>query len=200
MLAELAESHGFPVTVVRPSHTYDRTSVPFDGGWTVVDRMRRGQPVAVHGDGTSLWTITHTDDVAVGLVGLLGNAAAVGEAFHITNSVPITWDHIFRAMGGAAGVADPVLAHVASESITAVEPEWGPRLLGDVSHSMVFDNSKVAALVADFDPSIPFEQGAAEIVEWHDAHPEQQSIDPQVNATIDRILATRDQFTPTDTD
>ena len=185
--AESAGPAGLNWTVVRPSHTYDRTSIPFDGGWTVVDRMRRGEPVVVAGDGTSLWTITLTDDVAVGLVGLLGHPQASSEAFHITNSTPVTWNHIYTEIGRAAG-AEPQLLHVASETIAAVQPEWGPRLLGDVSHSMIFDNSKVSALVPDFAPSIPFSVGARQIVEWYDQHPEQQTVDPAVNEVIDTLV------------
>ena len=186
-LAETGGSAGLDWTVVRPSHTYDRTSIPFDGGWTVVDRMRRDEPVVVAGDGTSLWTITHADDVAVGLVGLLGHPQALNEAFHITTSTPVTWNHIYSEIGRAAG-AEPQLLHVASETIAAVEPEWGPRLLGDVSHSMIFDNSKVSALVPDFAPSIPFSVGARQIVEWYDQHPEQQRIDSVVNDVIDALV------------
>lgn len=189
-LMSLSERRGdLPYTIVRPSHTYDRTSIPFDGGWTVVNRMRRGQPVVVHGDGTSLWTITHANDVAVGLVGLLGHQGALGEAFHITNSDPVTWDHIFRSIADAAGVPHPTLFHIASETMAELAPEWGPRLLGDVSHSMLFDNEKIKTLVPDFAPSISFAAGAREIVTWYDAHPDQQVIDPEVNAILDQLVA-----------
>ncbi len=189
-LAEVSAERGdLPYTIVRPSHTYDRTSIPMDGGWTVVDRMRRGLPVVVHGDGTSLWTITHADDVAVGLVGLLGHPDALGEAFHITNSTPVTWDHIYRSIATAAGVDEPKLVHIASETLAAMEPEWGPRLLGDVSHSMIFDNAKVKALVPDYSPDTTYAEGARQLVGWYDAHPERQVVDPEVNRTIDRMVA-----------
>lgn len=193
-LREVADTRGdLPYTIIRPSHTYDRTSIPFDGGWTVVDRMRRGVPVVVHGDGTSLWTITHADDVAVGLVGLLAHPGALGQAFHITGSTPVTWDHIFTSIANAAGVDRPTLLHVASETIAQAEPAWGPRLLGDVSHSMIFDNTAVKTLVPEYAPNTTFREGADQIVEWYDAHPDQRQIDPDVNRVIDALCAWHDR-------
>ncbi len=194
-LQEAAAARGLAWTIVRPSHTYDRTSIPFDGGWTVVDRMRRRLPVVVHGDGTSLWTITHADDVAVGLVGLLGQPRAFGEAYHITNEAPITWDRIYTEIARAAG-AEPVLRHLPSEIIAAHQPDWGPRLLGDVSHSMVFDNSKIAALVPDFDPTIDFTTGAAQIVDWYDRHPERQQPDAAVAEAVERLCRVHERALP----
>lgn len=189
VLMDAYRSSGLPVTIVRPSHTYDRTSLPFDGGWTVIDRMRRDLPVVVHGDGTSLWTITHTDDFAPGLVGLLGDPRTFGEAYHITSDEPVTWDTIYRELAKAAGVPEPKLVHVASEAIAAVRPDWGPRLVGDVSHTAVFDISKVQAIVPDFRPSIPFHQGAREIMAWYDATPEAQVVDPDANAAFDLLVS-----------
>src|SRR6185369_5400062 len=114
----------FPDTVVRPSHTYDRASIPLHGGWTLIDRMRRGLEVIVHGDGTSLWTLTHHVDFAKGFVGLLGNTRTLGEAYTITSDDVLTWDQIYTLLGTAAGAA-PRLVHLASERINAVDPEWG---------------------------------------------------------------------------
>jgi nucleoside-diphosphate-sugar epimerase len=178
---------GFPATIVRPSHTYDAASVPFDGGWTVVDRMRRGAEVVVHGDGTSLWTITHNTDFARGFVGLLGRAEAIGEAFHITSDEAPTWNRIYTAMAEAAG-AEPRLVHVPSDAVMAVDAGWGAGLLGDKAHSMVFDNAKVRRLVPDFVATVPFERGAREIVEWHDAHPEHKAVDARMDALMDRLV------------
>jgi nucleoside-diphosphate-sugar epimerase len=192
-LRTAAADAGLEWTIVRPSHTYDRTSIPFDGGWTVVDRMRRGEPVVVAGDGTSLWTITHADDVAVGFVGLLGNSAALGETFHITNDAPVTWNRIYQAIGEAAGV-EPILRHVASESIAAAEPSWGPRLLGDVSNSMIFDNSKIKEFVPEFAAKIGLDEGAAQIVAWYDENPRFKVIDDEVNRVIDGLLAVHAEF------
>jgi len=178
---------GFPVTVVRPSHTYDRASIPLHGGWTLIDRMRRGLEVIVHGDGTSLWTLTHHVDFAKGFVGLLGNTRTLGEAYTITGDDVLTWDQIYTMLGTAAG-AEPRLVHLASERINAVDPEWGEGLLGDKAHSMVFDNTKIRTIVPDYVATIPFEQGAREIVAWHDEDPARRAVDESLNATVDRLL------------
>lgn len=177
----------FPVTVVRPSHTYDRTSVPIEGGWTQIDRMRRGLEVVVHGDGTSLWTLTHHVDFAKGFVGLLGNTRAIGEAYTITGDDVLTWNQIVTLLGRAAGV-EPRLVHVPSDMIASVDSEWGASLLGDKAHSMVFDNSKLKALVPDYVATIPFEHGAREIVRWHDGDPSRRVVNSRVNATIEALL------------
>lgn len=177
----------FPVTVVRPSHTYDRTSVPIEGGWTQIERMRRGLEVVVHGDGTSLWTLTHHVDFAKGFLGLLGNTRAIGEAYTITGDDVLTWNQIFTLLARAAGV-EPRLVHVPSDVIASVDPEWGAGLLGDKAHSMVFDNSKLKALVPDYVATIPFERGAREIVQWYDADPARRVVDDRVDATIEVLL------------
>lgn len=187
LVAEYRAS-GYPITIVRPSHTYDRTMLPTLGGWTDIDRMRRGAPVVVHGDGSSLWTITHTRDFAVGFVGLLGHPDAIGDSFHITGAEAPTWDAIYRALGAAAGV-EPVLAHVTSDAIAAASPELGPGLLGDKSHSMVFDNCKVKALVPDFGQRTLFADGAREILDWYDADASRRVLDPAQDALFDRLVA-----------
>lgn len=179
---------GFPVTIVRPSHTYDRTALPVDGGWTVVDRMRRGLEVVVPGDGSSLWTLTHTDDVAVGLVGLLGATAAIGEAFHITGDETPTWDEIHRCLAAAAGV-QARLVHVASDAIAAADPALGAGLLGDKAHSMVFDNAKIRSVVPAFAPAVRFSDGAREIVEWYDEDPARRVVDARMDALFDSLIA-----------
>ena len=178
---------GFPATIVRPSHTYDAAAVPFDGGWTVVDRMRRGAEVVVHGDGTSLWPLTHSTDFARGFVGLLGRSETLGEAFHITSDEALPWNRIYAAVAEAAGV-EPRLVHVPSDAIAAADAEWGAGLLGDKAHSMVFDNSKIRRLVPDSAAVVPFERGAREIVEWHDAHPEHTTVDARLDALMDRLV------------
>lgn len=180
---------GFPATIVRPSHTYDRTLVPFDGGWTVPARMRQGREVVVHGDGTSLWTLTHHTDFARGFVPLLGHPRAVGDAFHITGDDVLTWNQIAESLAVALGV-EPRIVHVPSDAIAAADPEWGAGLLGDKAHSMVFDNAKVRALVPDFRPTIPFERGAREIVDWHLADPARQTVDPALDKVMDDLVAT----------
>jgi nucleoside-diphosphate-sugar epimerase len=178
---------GFPATIVRPSHTYDRTLVPFDGGWTVLGRMRQGKEVVVHGDGTSLWTLTHHEDFARGFVPLLGHPRTLGEAFHITSDDAPTWDRIAHSLAAALGVQARIV-HVPSDAIAAADPDWGAGLLGDKAHSMVFDNSKLRRVVPDYVATIPFEQGAREIVGWHEEDPARQRVDARLDAVMDRLV------------
>lgn len=181
---------GFPATIVRPSHTYDRTMVPTTGGWTDLARMRAGKPVVVHGDGTSLWTLTHNTDFAVAFVGLLGRPQAIGESYHITSDEWLTWNQIYTTLADAAGTVANIV-HVSSDEIAAASGELGPGLLGDKAHSMVFDNSKVKALVPEFRAVVPFSTGARQIIEWYDADPSRQAVDPERDALFDRLVAGR---------
>jgi nucleoside-diphosphate-sugar epimerase len=189
LLVEAYRTEGFPATIVRPSHTYDRTLVPFDGGWTVLGRMRQGREIVVHGDGTSLWTLTHHTDFARGFVPLLGHPRTIGDAFHITSDDVLTWNQIAEALAAAAGVK-PRIVHVPSDAIAAADPQWGAGLLGDKAHSMVFDNSKLRTVVPDYVATVPFEQGAREIVAWHDEDPARQQVDPGLDALMDRLVET----------
>jgi nucleoside-diphosphate-sugar epimerase len=177
----------FPFTIVRPSHTYDRTLFPFHGGYTVIQRMREGKPVVVHGDGTSLWTLTHHEDFARAFIGLLGNARAIGEAFHITSDEWLSWNQIHNIMAQAAGTKAK-LVHLPSETIAKYDSDWGDSLLGDKTHSMIFDNQKVKRLVPDWQPRIPFSRGAEEIMSYYDADPFRQTVDPALQATMDRLV------------
>jgi nucleoside-diphosphate-sugar epimerase len=188
LMAAYRES-GFPALIVRPSHTYDKTSVPFDGGWTAIARMRQGKEIVVHGDGTSLWTLTHHTDFAKGFVPLLGHPRTIGEAFHITSDDVLTWNQIAEALASAAGV-EPRMVHVASDVIAAADPTWGAGLLGDKAHSMVFDNSKLRSVVPEYVATIPFEQGAREIVAWHDEDPSRQMVDARLDAVMDALVQT----------
>jgi nucleoside-diphosphate-sugar epimerase len=188
LLTAAYRDDGFPATIVRPSHTYDRTSVPLPGYWTAIDRMRRGKDVIVHGDGTSLWTLTHHDDFARGFVPLLGHPLTIGEAFHITSDESLTWNQIALTLASAAGV-EARIVHVTSDAIAAVDPEWGGGLLGDKAHSMVFDNSKLRQVVPGYRATIPFHLGAREIVAWYDEDPARQQVDAALNATMDRLIA-----------
>ncbi|HSB65917.1 MAG TPA: SDR family oxidoreductase [Anaerolineales bacterium] len=185
----------FPFTVVRPSHTYDKTMLPFHGGYTTVARMRLGKPVVVHGDGTSLWTMTHHRDFAVGLVGLLGNPHAIGQTFHITSDESLSWNQIYTLMGQAAGV-EAQLVHVPSEVIARYDAQWGASLLGDKAHSMVFDNSRIRSLVPQFHPVIPFWQGAREIIAWYDEDPSRQVIDAHNDAVQDQLIEAMNRLEP----
>ncbi|GAA2006575.1 nucleoside-diphosphate-sugar epimerase [Microbacterium ulmi] len=189
LLVGAFRDRGFPVTIVRPSHTYDDTKIPTLGRWTDIARMRAGRPVVVHGDGTTQWTITHADDFAVGFAGLLANPAAIGEAFTITGTHAPTWDQIYRWLADAAGVPDPVLVHVSSEAIAAFDPELGPGLIGDKANSVVFDTSKLTRLVPEFRTTITFDEGARRILSWYDAHPEAQKQGDRDDALFDRIVA-----------
>jgi len=179
---------GFPATIIRPSHTYDETLVPFDGGWTVLGRMLAGKPVIVHGDGTSLWTLTHLDDFARAFVPLLGHPRTLGEAIHITSDDVLTWNQIAETLAAALGVTAR-LVHVPSDAIAAADPDWGAGLLGDKAHSMVFDNAKLRAIVPGWQAVIPFEQGARQIVEWYLADPARQVTDQALDAVMDKLAA-----------
>ena len=188
LLVEAYRQTGFPATIVRPSHTYDRTSIPFDGKWTALARMRAGREVVVHGDGTSLWTLTHSADFARGFVPLLGHPRTIGDAFHITSDDVLTWNQIAEALAAAAG-ATARLVHVPSDAIAAADAAWGAGLLGDKAHSMVFDNSKLRSVVPGYRAEIPFEQGAREIVGWYDEDPARQRADARLDAVMDKLVA-----------
>lgn len=179
---------GFPMTIVRPSHTYDRTAIVLEGGWTQLDRLRRGEPIVVHGDGTSLWTLTHHTDFAQGFVGLLGNPRAIGEAYTITSDEVLPWDAIATLYADALGVA-PEIVHVASETIARTIPQWGPGLLADKAHSVIFDNSKLRGIVPSYRATVPFWQGARETVDWYLADPARQTVDPALNTQLDALIA-----------
>ena len=195
-LMKAYREEGFPITIVRPSHTYDPTLMPMGYGYTVIDRMRQGKKVIVHGDGTSLWTLTHHKDFAVGFVGLLGNHHAIGDAFHITNDEILTWNQIFTLLAQAAGVDEPKLVHISSEFIAAFDPGWGDELFGDKAHSMTFDNTKIRRTVPEFNPTIPFHQGAVEIMAYYDGDSARRTIDTQRDAMMDRIIAAYEAALP----
>ena len=192
LLRALREEN-FPATIIRPSWTYDekRITVPVNSpkNFTIVDRLRRGQPVIVPGDGTSLWTMTHNTDFAKGLVGLLGHRGAIGHAFHITSDEALTWNQIYEAVAEAAGAPKPKLVHIASDFITACLPEFAGGLHGDKSHSAVFDNTKIKRFVPDFVATTRFRDGMARSLKWFDADPARQEIDAAANAAWDKLIA-----------
>lgn len=183
---------GFPAVIVRPSHTYGPSSLPLVLGsgahpWTMMDRMLRGLPVIVPGDGTSLWTVTWNDDFAKGLVGLLGREQLAGHAFHITSDETLTWDQIYREAAHAVGV-EPKIVHIASDWIVAHRPEFEGTLLGDKSHSVVFDNSKIKHFVPDFVCDVPFAEGVRRSVAWFMADPARRTIDEAHNRVLDELI------------
>ena len=189
LLVEAYRETGFPATIVRPSHTYDKTKIPLDGKWTALARMRAGKEIVVHGDGTSLWTLTHSADFARGFVPLLGHPRTIGEAFQITSDDVLTWNQIAQTLAAAAG-ATARIVHVPSDAIAAADAAWGAGLLGDKAHSMVFDNSKLRSVVPGYRAEIPFEQGARDIIAWYDEDPARQRTDARLDALMDKLVAT----------
>ena len=179
--------NGFPYTVVRPSHTYDKTILPVVGGYTVLHRMVQGLPVILHGDGTSIWTLTHSRDFAVGLIGLLGKIEAINQAYHITSDEWLTWNGIYTILAKELNVT-PHIVHIPSDIIAKYDQTIGDGLLADKSQSMIFDNTKIRKLVPDFNPVIAFEQGATEIVEWFKANTLQKEPDETINLLMDTII------------
>ena len=180
---------GFPVTIVRPSHTYDDGSPPLPGGWSAWDRVARGDEVCVPGDGTNLWTVTHADDLAVGLVGLLGNASAVGEDFHITSDEALPWDELYRVIALTTGVPSR-LVHLPSEFYPMLAPGWiwAELVLGDLGHSAVFDNSKIRRFVPAFRPTITWAAGVRRLAAWRQEHATDVAPDPETDALLERLV------------
>ena len=188
---------GFPVTIVRPSHTYDERSIPLgvhgkNGFWQVIRRMQQGKPVIIHGDGSSLWTVTFSSDFAVGFTGLMGNRHAIGEVFHITGDETLTWDQIYATIADALGVQLSAV-HVSSEYLTDVGArygyDFGGSLLGDKAVTVIFDNSKLKRAVPDMRTSVRFDQGVRLALDYILSHPECQQEDPEFDAWCDRVIA-----------
>jgi nucleoside-diphosphate-sugar epimerase len=180
----------FPATIVRPSHTYDTVIPVAIGGWreyTIVERLKRGQPIIVHGDGTSLWTVTHAEDFAKGFVGLLGHPQSIGEAFHITSDESLTWNQIYRSVARAAGY-EPHLVHIPSDFLASCNGAFRGELLGDKAHSVIFDNSKIRRIVPGFRATIPFHLGIRRTLAWFDADPARQMVRNETQEMMDRIL------------
>ena len=198
-LMEKYRTEGFPVTIIRPSHTYDDRRVPLaiqgkKGSWQVLRRMLDGKPVILHGDGTSQWTLTHNTDFAKGFCGLMGNPHALGNAFQITSDETLTWRQIYQAIGDALGV-EPKMYFVPSDFLDAVAPDYDleGELLGDKSWTVIFDNSKLKRAVPDFCATTRFDQGVRRTIENILAHPELQEPDPEFDAWCDRVIAAMEQ-------
>jgi nucleoside-diphosphate-sugar epimerase len=182
----------FPVTIIRPSLTYGPSQIPLCGAswqhpYTAIDRIKRGQKMIVPGDGTSLWTLTWNADFARGLVGLLGQPGALGEAFHITSDEVLTWNQIYRQAGQALGL-EADLIHIPSDLIAAYNPGAVGDLIGDKANSSVFDNSKIKRFVPDFHCDVPWAEGVRRSIAWHEADPARQTIDAGMNRTWDTII------------
>ena len=191
-------SEGFPITIIRPSHTYDERKVPIavhgaHGTWQVLRRMLDGKPVIIHGDGSSQWTLTHNSDFAKGFIGLMGNVHAIGNAFHITSDESLSWDQIYRIIADALGV-ELKACHISSEFLGAVGPyDFTGELLGDKGCTVLFDNKKLKRLVPGFSASVRFDQGVRRTIENILAHPELQIPDPEFDAWCDRVIAAQEQ-------
>lgn len=184
--------NGFPVTIIRPSHTYDDQHLPVavhgkKGGWQVVDRIIRKKPVIIHGDGSSLWTLTHTDDFAKAFCGVMGNPAAVGDAFQITSDESLTWDQIYDRIGAALGES-VVKYHVTSDFLASCDPGYAGTLGGDKANTVVFDNSKIKRLVPDFTATIRFDEGARRCVSYLLGTPAAQLPDPDFDSFCDNVI------------
>ena len=192
-LLKLYKEEGFPVTIVRPSHTYDERSVPLGvhgngGSYQVVKRIAEGKPVIIHGDGSSLWTITHNSDFAKGYVGLIGNPKAIGEAFHITSEESVSWNEIYKAIADALGV-ELKPYYVSSQMLADMSDyDFVGSLTGDKSNSVVFDNSKLKSLVPDFKAKISAREGIMMTVKNVMAHPEFQKEDKEFDVWCDRVI------------
>lgn len=181
---------GFPITIVRPSLTYD-TVIPIAIGgfneYTAADRILKGKEIIIHGDGTSLWTVTHSDDFAKGFVGLLGLTQAIGHAFHITSDEILSWNMIYKILADSLGIEARVV-HIASDFICSVEPSYTGTLLADKAESVIFDNTKIKTFVPEFRATIPFATGIKRTLQWLDENPERKFINPESNEKIDRVL------------
>ncbi len=181
---------GFPMTIVRPSLTYDTVIPVAIGGWkeyTIIDRMKKGKKIIVHGDGTSLWTVTHAKDFAKGFVGLLGHQQAIGQAFHITSDEILTWNQIYQAVAEAAG-AEANIVHISSDFICKIEPSLTGSLVGDKSESVIFDNSKIKKFVPGFVATIPLKTGIKQTLKWFEADFSRMIISDETNNMMDRII------------
>lgn len=189
------QREGFPATIVRPSHTYGNmipATIGSGAGYTNAARMLKGKPVIVPGDGSSLWTLTHADDFAVGFAGLLGNPQAIGHAFHITSDEILTWNQICTILADALGV-EPNLVHIPSDVVARLNPEFGAGLLGDKSWSVIFDNTKIKTFVPEFRATIPFYEGVRRVLAWYDEDEGRKRIDTALDSELDRIVAAYQQ-------
>lgn len=189
-LTRAYQDTGFPVTIVRPSLTYDNLLPVAIGGWgsyALADRLKKGRPIIIHGDGSSLWVVTHSEDFARGFLPLLGNSQAIGQAYHITSDEVLTWNEIYGTIAEALGV-EPKVVHIPSDFIVRVAPDMTGSLLGDKSWSVVFDNSKIKRIAPDFQAVVPLREGIRRALAWFDADKGRRRVEDEVNAEMDRIL------------
>lgn len=191
-LMEEYRKENFPVTIIRPSHTYSDRSIPLavqgkNGAWQVIDRIMKGKPVIIQGDGSSLWTITHSSDFAKAFLGIMGNSAAIGEAIHITSEEAITWNKIYDCIGEALNIAVKKV-HMSSDFLVKCQADFEGGLIGDKANSVVFDNSKIKRLVPDYVATVRFDQGIKHSIEYILSHPELQIADVEFDNFCEKII------------
>ncbi len=197
ILIDEYRENNFPITIIRPSHTYGESGLPLaihgkNGAWQVIDRIMKGKPVIIHGDGTSLWTITHNSDFAKAFVGIMGNHAAIGEAVHITSDEAITWDNIYDCIGDALNI-EVKKVHITSDFLVQCEANFEGGLIGDKANSVVFDNSKIKRLVPGFVATVRFDQGVKLSINYILAHPELQIADAEFDLFCDKIIKSKQE-------
>lgn len=181
------QSEDFPVTIVRPSHTYDKTKNPLKVDYLPFHRMKLGKKIIIHDDGESLWTLTHSRDFAKGFIGLIGNSNAIGQAYHITSDETLSWNQIAKILADKADL-ELNIAHIPSKVIKNYDAEWGDGLLGDKAYSVMFDNSKIKSIVPEFNAKIKFETGAEEIVDWFVKNKANNVFDKNLDELLDKII------------
>ncbi len=190
LLNKLYREENFPITIVRPSHTYD-TIIPVAIGngneYNTIHRMKQGKKIIVHGDGTTLWTVTHSRDFAKGFVGLLGHQQAIGESFHITSDEILTWNQIYEAIANAIDCKAQII-HIASETLVHFDPTLAGPLLGDKATSVIFDNSKIKRFVPEYVATIPFKIGIQQTISWFEANPARQILNRQLEEWTDNVI------------
>ncbi len=192
-LMKMYRENGFPVTIIRPSHTYDELGVPLgvhgkNGSWQVIKRMLEGKPVIIHGDGTSLWTMTHNSDFAKGFIGLMGNPHAIGEALQITSDETLTWNQIYKTIASCLNVEFKPY-YVSSDFLDrASQYDFRGSLIGDKSNSVVFDNSKIKRAVPDFKAEVRFETGIENTLKNILSHEELQNEDKEFDKWCDNVI------------
>lgn len=184
-------NNGFPITIIRPSHTYGISDIPVavhgkNGSFEVVQRIKEGKPVIVQGDGTSIWVLTSNKDFAVAFCGIMGNTHAIGEVYQITSDELLTWNQIYNIIGNSLGV-EPVIVHVPSETIAKLMPELSGGLLGDKAHSVIFDNTKIKKAVPEYNATIRFDQSVPKMLEYIYSHEECQKRDPEFAEWCDKL-------------
>ncbi len=184
-------TNGFPATIIRPSHTYSETSIPLaihgNTSWSVIERMLKGKPVLIHGDGSSLWTLTHSSDFAKAFLGIMGNPVTIAQPIHITSDEALTWDQIYDRIGATLNVQVKKF-HVASDFLIGCDPGYEGPLTGDKSVSVVFDNSKIKRFVPEFTATMRFDQGVRLSIQYLLSHPQLQVPDPYFDSFCDRVI------------